>query len=139
MSRSGYDDDLCMESQWRYICWRGAVKSAIRGKRGQQFLKELRAALEALPEKKLIAQEFVTDEGAVCALGAVGKARELDMSVIDTDDDGYEVARRAAFLLGIPRALAAEIIFMNDEAVWGSTPEARWQFVHNWVVEHIKP
>lgn len=29
MSRSGYTDDC--ESDWGMICWRGAVKAAIRG------------------------------------------------------------------------------------------------------------
>jgi len=47
MSRSGYSDDC--DDQWSLICWRGAVKSAIRGKRGQAFLKEMLAALDALP------------------------------------------------------------------------------------------
>src|SRR5262245_16738600 len=34
--------------------WRGAVHAAIFGKRGQAFLTELLAALDALPEKKLL-------------------------------------------------------------------------------------
>ncbi|ENQ7660184.1 hypothetical protein ACEQOL_006537 [Pseudomonas aeruginosa] len=41
MSRSGYCDDL---DNWSLICWRGAVSSAIKGKRGQAFLIELREA-----------------------------------------------------------------------------------------------
>lgn len=32
MSRCGYSDDY---DQWALIRWRGAVESAIRGKRGQ--------------------------------------------------------------------------------------------------------
>lgn len=35
MSRSGYSDDCY---GWELICWRGAVNSAIKGKRGQSFL-----------------------------------------------------------------------------------------------------
>ena len=38
MSRSGYSDDL---DNWDLIRWRGQVSSAIRGKRGQGFLREL--------------------------------------------------------------------------------------------------
>lgn len=34
MSRSGYTDDCDYEGNWPMICWRSAVKSAIRGKRG---------------------------------------------------------------------------------------------------------
>lgn len=46
MSRSGYSDDI---DQWDLICWRGAVASAIRGKRGQAFLLEMWKAMTALP------------------------------------------------------------------------------------------
>jgi len=38
MSRSGYSDDCDV---WALIRWRGAVKSAIRGARGQAMLREL--------------------------------------------------------------------------------------------------
>lgn len=37
MSRSGYTDDC--DDQWALIRWRGAVNSAIKGKRGQQALR----------------------------------------------------------------------------------------------------
>ena len=56
MSRSGYHDDC---EGWDLI--RGAVKSAIRGRRGQAFLKEMLAALDALPEKRLITEDLVID------------------------------------------------------------------------------
>lgn len=50
MSRSGYCDDG--ENGWATICWRGAVKSALRGKRGQSFLLELAEAMDAMPTKR---------------------------------------------------------------------------------------
>lgn len=71
MSRSGYHDDI---EHWDLIRWRGAVASAIRGVRGQRFLKELMQALENLPDQRLIAHELEKG-GEVCALGAVGKSR----------------------------------------------------------------
>ena len=83
MSRSGYDDDY--DNTWGLICWRGAVASAFRGSRGQAFLREMLQALDNLPDKKLIAKELI-QEGAVCALGAVGKARGVDMTSIDPED-----------------------------------------------------
>jgi len=61
MSRSGYIEDW--DDQWGLICYRGAVKSAIRGRRGQAFLREMLAALDALPEKRLITEELVIDGG----------------------------------------------------------------------------
>src|SRR3954471_11126976 len=101
MSRSGYVEDCDYEISW--INWRGAVKSAIRGKRGQAFLYEMLQAMAALPENKLIARELECD-GAVCAIGAVGKARGLDMSQLDPEDY-HSVAGK----FGIAEALAQEI------------------------------
>lgn len=44
MGRHGYTDD---SSTWDYIRWRGQVASSVRGKRGQEFLKELVDSLDA--------------------------------------------------------------------------------------------
>jgi len=49
MTRHGYVDDS--EDTLAYGRWRAQVQSAIRGKRGQAFLKELAAAMDAMPEK----------------------------------------------------------------------------------------
>ena len=76
MSRSGYYDDGG-DDLWALICWRGAVKSALRGARGQAFLREMAAALDMMPVKQLIRHELIKD-GSVCAIGAVGRARRLD-------------------------------------------------------------
>lgn len=134
-NRAGYYDD--MEDPWAHICWRGAVKSAIRGKRGQTFLKELVAALDAMPVKRLI-KDDLEHNGDVCALGSVGRARGLDMSGLNPEDPSQLVA---AF--GIPDALVREIEYMNDEGCWTSnrkmTPEDRWQQMRDWAAKQIKP
>jgi hypothetical protein len=83
VSRSGYSDD--MDDQWQFIRWRGTVKSAIRGKRGQAFLREMLVAMDAMPEKRLVASELEA-EGQVCAIGSVGRARGIDMSKLDPED-----------------------------------------------------
>lgn len=108
MSRSGYSEDC--DDNWQLICWRGAVASALRGKRGQAFLKELIAALDAMPEKELIGDSLVTADGQYCALGVVGAARGIDLNKLDPDDP-YQVAK--AF--GIAQAMAQEIVYENDE------------------------
>jgi hypothetical protein len=132
MSRSGYIDD--MDDRWAFICWRGAVNSAIKGRRGQAFLKEMLAALDALPEKKLIAKKLEED-GAVCAIGAVGKTRGIDMTEIDPEDK-----EQIAAAFGISPAMAAEIAFMNDEA-WGYygglSHEARFMKMREWIQSKI--
>jgi len=133
VGRSGYIDNL--DCQWQFICWRGAVTSAIRGKRGQAFLKEMLAALDALPEKKLI-KDALQDQparGAVCALGALGRCRGLDMGAVDE----YDHETIAGFF-GIPHALACEIMYINDEHWWRLSAEERWVRVRQWIVSCIR-
>lgn len=130
MSRSGYVDDR--ESEWGFITWRGAVMAAIRGKRGQAFLEEMLQAMAVLPEPKLINYDLERD-GAVCAIGAVGKARGLDMTGLDPDD--YETV---AAKFGIARALAQEIFYLNDEASsYNETPERRFERMRHWIEENL--
>jgi hypothetical protein len=130
MSRSGYTEDC---DGWALIRWRGAVESAIRGRRGQAFFKDLLAALDALPEKRLIAHELEKD-GEVCAIGALGKQRGIDMAEIDPEDHD-----RVASVFGIAPALAAEIVYMNDEAFWRAEPEWRFEKMRAWVASNIWP
>jgi hypothetical protein len=112
----------------------GALARATSGKRGQALLRELRATLEAMPSRRLISWKLEED-GEVCALGALGRARGLDMSKIDPEDRD-EVA--AAF--GVAMSLAAEIMHQNDECSvgWKGSPEERWREMHRWVCEQIK-
>lgn len=113
MSRSGYSDDC---DGWALIRWRGAVNAAIRGKRGQQALRDIVAALDALPEKRLVSGSLETPEGEFCTLGALGRARGLDMQTIDPED-----RQAVADAFGIAEALAAEIMFENDEDFCGGS------------------
>ena len=111
MSRAGYTDE---GDQWGLICWRGAVKSAMCGKRGQAFLVELRDALDALPDKRLIEHDLQRPDGSCCALGAVGKARGIDMTNIDPESWG-----RISKEFDIAEAMVREIEYENDECGYG--------------------
>ena len=120
MSRSGYSDD------YEYMeLYRQAVRRAITGYRGQAFLRKLLAALDAMPVKRLIVNEIRNGAGDVCALGS------LDASV-----DEYDASSLAEHF-GIARALAAEIVYENDEGVMVGrrieTPEERWTRMRAWV------
>lgn len=129
MSRSGYMDDC---EAWDLIRYRGAVTSAIRGARGQAFLKEMLQALDSLPERKLVAGEL-EEHGSVCAIGAVGRARGIDMTKLDPDE-----SERVATAFGIADSLAREVVYMNDEGSYRSeTPEMRFDRMRKWVVDHI--
>ncbi len=156
MSRAGYSDEC--DDHWALIRWRGAVSSAIRGARGQAFLREALGVLDAMPEKVLTSGALRSD-GAFCVLGAVGAARGLDLGAIDTED--WQALARA---FGISEALAREVMFENDEAIddymWVdveicgpmkrpqshrrsvSVPvarvgELRWHHMHRWIANQI--
>lgn len=139
MSRSGYSDDYD-DDNWSLIRWRGAVASAIRGKKGQAFLKELLAAFEAMPEKKLIANSF-SEQGSYCTLGVIGASRGVEMPVVDLSDDEWvdpqEIRDAVSVALNIPDALAAEIMYYNDS--YDQTPEQRWERMHRWIEKRISP
>jgi hypothetical protein len=111
MSRSGYSDD-----NEGVNLWRGAVNSAIHGKRGQALLRDLLAALDAMPEKRLVAGKLEAD-GEFCALGVVGQARGMNLATIDTSD-----VESLGPKFNIAEALAREIMWVNDEHV----SDTRW-------------
>lgn len=135
MSRHGYTDDC--ENMWDMIRWAGAVKSTLRGRRGQDFLRELLTALDALPEPRLIAEDLQNAAtGEVCALGAVARARGIDVSTVFPEDWG-QVSR----LFGISETLAREIMFHNDDfdsAYRAGEAERRFQRVREWVLQEIR-
>lgn len=102
---------------------------ATTGYRGQHLLRKLRDALDAMPNKRLITDAIKNEAGEVCALGA------LDPNVEEYD------AIYLAEHFGIAYALAAEIVYQNDEAMmWrgeSETPERRWTRMRAWVDAQI--
>ena len=129
MSRSGYHEDCENLDLYRH-----SVERAIKGKRGQAFLCELADALDAMPVKRLIAEHLIDDVGEVCAIGAVCKARAIDLGKVYEDD-----SQSIADAVGIARALAAEIAWMNDEENYDpETPEQRWVRMREWVRRNIE-
>jgi len=129
MSRSGYHEDCENLDLYRH-----SVERAIKGKRGQAFLCELADALDAMPVKRLIAEHLIDDVGEVCAIGAVCKARGIDLGKVYEDD-----SQSIADAVGIARALAAEIAWMNDEENYDpETPEQRWVRMREWVRRNIE-
>lgn len=70
MSRHGDDDGDYDNWTLDMGRWEHNLKRATASKRGQKVLRELRDALHAMPERRLIADELATPDGAVCAVGA---------------------------------------------------------------------
>ncbi len=118
------------ESQRRWALQRANTVRQIKSKRGQAFLRELLAALEALPEKKLI-EGAIAKGDHVCALGALAMKRRVDagesrQAVLadlashnvdpDNDDwDGLYVWDWAVNALAAPHLISWEIPAENDD------------------------
>lgn len=133
-NRSGYAED---GDDWAFIRWCGAVKSALNGKRGQEFLVETARVLDALPAQRLAADVF-EENGEYCLLGAVAASRGIDISNLDFSDHEELAAE-----FGISAAMVKEIMYQNDNCVWAypkveGESEKRWLFMRGWVNKHTK-
>lgn len=129
------------------------VEQALKGKKGQKFLRELEAELVAMPEKRLFRGTLaiapatlgfgVKLEGEVCALGVVAVARAVRKGLSrdeafakvaqvarpskDDEDyeNGYQKIEKAAKELGISTPLAYAIVSANDEGFYASLGDDR--------------
>ncbi|QRF55782.1 hypothetical protein [Variovorax paradoxus] len=161
MSRSGYIDDGDCDDVLAMGRWQGQIASAIRGTRGQAALRELAAAMDAMPAKVLAAESLVTADGELCTLGVLGQARGLDMAPIDPDD--WDAVAKA---FNLAPAMVREIVYENDEGVsaydwvdveicgpirrwerhrvtvrvdrpWELVARMRWNRMRKWVDDHL--
>lgn len=137
------------------------VDRATKGKRGQALLKEIEAALLAMPEKRL-SRHIVCQGGEVCMLGAMaveravraGKGRAEAMAELeaqakkwgqyDKDDEDWDESDDETFvylkdLLDIhSESLAWMLVYQNDEGAWDArTPEQLWERMLKWVQARI--
>lgn len=137
MSRSGYVEDCDFDSRQLGL-YRATVARTINGKRGQSFLREALAAMDAMPVKELISNELISAEGGVCLIGAVCQRRGLDVTRIDVEDP-----QSVGQLVGIASQLAAEIEFLNDDDNWNypsrepETGAQKWARMRRWLVRNI--
>ncbi len=147
MNRSGYTDDGD-DDPLALGRWRAQVASAIRGKRGQAFLREVLAIMDATPpeEQHLIAGELIDGDGCCCTIGLACKARGIDVSRVDV-----ECPEDVGRAVGIAYQLAAEVEYENDsERIWDKsardgrgafreeTTTERWQRMRGWVERQIQ-
>jgi hypothetical protein len=141
MSRSGYTDEIDDHfTNWDLIRWRGRVASATRGARGQQFFRDLIAALDAMPVKELADYTLAAPEGPVCAMGEVARYRGVDLSPEqeELEDDAEEATAATSFKLDIAGCLAREVAYMNDDAGrHDETPAQRWARIRRWAEKQL--
>ncbi len=159
MSRFGDGDD---EGTMPIELFRANVDRALKGKRGQKALRELRRALLALPEPRLIKGalcdvHYDDDDhpqaAGFCAIGALaylkrqekGEKTEEILEALkqDPEDDcmneleTIEEGERQ----GLVNCLAYEFAWTNDEGLgqWKDeiTPEERFQRMLAWIDERL--
>ena len=132
-----YDYEPWMEGQAA-----GAMRSAIRGRRGQQLLRDLIAGLDALPVPELAAGALEDPEtGCVCALGAVrlqrgAEAVPLSFDLDDPDIDWRDLAKP----FDISETLAHAVISQNEYSSKRNDEQSRrrrWQSVRAWAVGNL--
>jgi len=120
--------------------YEAAKRSTLRGRRGQAFLRELIAALDALPRPELSAGALGNRRtGCVCALGAVALAQGDSFEDLAKDNGNWS-PEDAADWYGISPTLANEIIGANDDWRDGNSLDvrrSRWRHVRAWAVANL--
>lgn len=124
--------------------WERNLRATLKGKKGQAALRELEAALLAMPDKRLVRGTFyeVDEYGneECCVLGALASYRgeEVAAWLNDADDASAEdTAHWASKKLGMTFTMAYQLVWMNDEDYMLKTPEERWERMLRWVRERI--
>lgn len=154
--RIGYSDEEDYPGQ--FGLWQGNCQRSLKGKAGQAALRELKAALLALPSKRLIAENLVDAHGEVCAIGALAEFRgEITDEMIGQGEYDME---EVGIQLGMPRLVAWKVVEMNDlqfngtQLLWAEgpyrwpaeqpyyyvpvTPEERYERMLSWVQSQLK-
>lgn len=154
--RIGYTEEEDYPGQ--FGLWQGNCQRSLKGKAGQAILRELEAALLALPSKRLIASSLVDAHGEVCAIGALAEFKgEITDDMIGQGEYDME---EVGIQLGMPRLVAWKIVEMNDlqfagtDLVFGEgpyrwpneqpyayvevTPEQRYERMLKWVREQVQ-
>jgi len=129
-----HDHEPWMEGQTA-----GALRSAIRGRRGQRLLRDLIEGLDALPVQELAAGTLKDPEtGCVCALGVVRLQRGADAVPLRFDPTDPDVDwRDLAKPFDISETLANAVICQNeygDKCNDEPSRRRRWRLVRRWAV-----
>jgi hypothetical protein len=136
--RISYTDEEDFPGQ--FGLWQGNCQRSLSGKQGQAALRELEAALVALPSKRLIANEL--DNGQdVCAIGALVRYKKITPLA----DPEYEM-EQVGIECGMPRLVAWTVVEINDNELdfryvdgkrVDCTPEERYETILKWIRKQL--
>lgn len=153
-----FEGDYDEEFPGQYMLWEANLERHFSGKAGQAKLRELRDALLALPEKRLIETRLADEKGNVCALGALavqhhvaqGKDRAValaEMAEAVPDEGGwvdtYEAEQHTkdeSERCGCKAPFIYTVAYENDFGPSSKeTPEERYARMLRWVEKRILP
>lgn len=162
MSRISYSDDD-EDYPGQYALWQANCRRSIQGAVGQRVMREMEAALLALPSQRLI-QHAVSLDGEVCAVGAYVAAQKaksggsihdaiaaLEAECGDAETQAYNETDGLGIEHGMPKMVAWQLVALNDIEIDSYiyvtaagvrqrvpvTPEHRYQKVLEWVRSQI--
>lgn len=147
MSRFWNDGEYDGNEEFRRGAWAENSRRAFASKKGLKMLRELRDALAALPERRLLGGQFANiwhedDDsirvGDVCAIGALAKYKGFEFTSHhgSEDFDGFETAAIARSL-GMSYVMGYDLAYRNDET-YGSLGESeRWWTMYGWLTAMI--
>ena len=138
--------------------WERNSKVVWGSERGQKVLKELEAALLAMPVKKLARDIFYKEDEEVqaCVLGAyaaykgqpVKRMENLNPAIVVEDDgstwiddlpyDAYATAEYVAGFSNMTVTMGELLVMQNDESLHDCTPEERYERMLKFVRSKIK-
>lgn len=136
--RINWTDDE--ERPGQFALWDANCRRSMRGTAGQRELRELEAALVAMPRKRLIQGSLENEDGDVCAIACYAKHKGVDVSRFDPEDESDEVGIAA----GMPRLVAWQVVAYNDvhcDDVWtvADGPERPGYGIYKGGIAHIRP
>jgi hypothetical protein len=142
MSRLDYGDSDSYWEPWMDGQQAGALRSAIRGQRGQRFLQDLVDALDALPVPELAAGLLEDEEtGCCCAFGAVRRYRGAEAVPLWFDPMEEDLTPdHLTEPFDVSRTLAWAVVQANEECSTSNTPDARrrrFKEVRRWAVAKL--
>ena len=140
MSRSGFHDmdEYDQDTILAMGRARGQIVSAIRGKRGQKFLRTALTALDAMEDKRLAGGTFgVGDAGCMCLFTSIatetGRASAIPKR---PNDDGKGTCHQLADAFNVAPILVRDLVWDNDENA-PRDPAARWQYMRDQIAAMI--
>ncbi len=153
MSRINYTEEE--ERPGQFALWHANIRRQMFSQRGQRVLRDMEAALLAMPEKRLI-NGYVAHEGEVCAVGsyvahkrtlaqqkpwaevvAEMEAHDLEWNGPYADEADPDYAQDVAAEADIPSLIAWAAVDENEHGP-ARTPEERHELVLKWVRSWIK-